>query len=83
MNSFIYIILVSSNFMTITYECSVFFSSVISVFLTASITNFIPILLQKWEFFYSCKESLLCCLIREFKLHVYGKRQIQVENFSK
>ena len=23
------------------------------------------------------------CVIREFKLHVYGKRQIQVENFSK
>ena len=37
-------------------------------FLIASITNFIPMLLQ---------ESLLCCLIREFKLHVhvYGKRQ--------
>ena len=34
-------------------------------------------LFQKEEFFYSCKESLLCCLIRERKLHVhvYDKRQ--------
>ena len=39
-------------------------------FLIASITSFISMLLQKRELFYSCKQSLLCCLIREFKLHV-------------